>query len=370
MRKIRVLHSLVRVGSGGVEQRRLLLAKYLDPSKYEQAIICTDVYGELVDKFASLGVKVYVVGIFANPFDFNVHRNAISVIKDFKPDIIHGAVFEGVNIAAVSGFISRVPVIIIEETSHPLQRSWKGKCLFKMYSMLSKKVIAVSPPVREYLINNNRISSNKVCLINNAVDFNFDSSLPFRKKIRSQLGIKDNEILIGSVGRLEDKVKNFSIVIDALKLIRDINPLVKLVIVGDGDDYDSLVQKAIDSDLIESILFTGYDVDVHKYYAAMDIFCLASITESFGLVLVEAMLAKLPIVATNVGGIPYVVDNHESGILVEPLCVYSLVDALSELINNPNEMLRMGSNGKMRAEIFFSPERYANEVQKLYESLV
>ena len=93
MGKIRVLHCLQTIDSGGVEQRRLLLAKYLDPEVYEQAIVCTKAIGGIPNQLEAAGCKVFPVGQLNHPFDFKTHINVLNVIKEFKPYIIHGAVF-------------------------------------------------------------------------------------------------------------------------------------------------------------------------------------------------------------------------------------------------------------------------------------
>ena len=139
--KIRVLHCLESISSGGVEQRRLMLAKYLDSKKYKQAIVCTQALGVIPSQLKEAGCEVYPVGVLSHSFDIKAHINLIKVIREFKPHIIHGAVFEGVTMAAIGGTLSRVPIIIAEETSIPTNRSKKATLFLKYLSLLCDKVV-------------------------------------------------------------------------------------------------------------------------------------------------------------------------------------------------------------------------------------
>ena len=101
----------------------------------------------------------------------------------------------------------------------------------------------------------------------------------------------------------------------------------------------------------------------------MDIFCLPSRREAFGLVLAEAMMAKLAVVATEVGGIPYVVDNNETGFLVEPMNIDALTLKLKCLIDNKELRMQFGQNGYKKAVSEFSEIRYCQDVEQLYINL-
>jgi len=165
MRKIRVLHCLQRIDSGGVEQRRLSLVRGLDSSIYDQKIVCTSAVGGLPELIRSAGCEIIEVGEFEKVFDFKRVSAALDVVRSFKLDIIHGAVFEGVALAVTAGFLGRVPVIIGEETSDPQNRSWKGSLLYRFYSGFTHHMVAVSPATEEYLCSKIRLPRKKVTTI-------------------------------------------------------------------------------------------------------------------------------------------------------------------------------------------------------------
>jgi glycosyltransferase involved in cell wall biosynthesis len=369
MTKLRVLHCLETVGSGGVEQRRLLLAQRLDKARYEQALICTKSIGGLPEQFATAGVLPREIGVFRNIFDNERYAKALKFIREFKPDIIHGAVYEGVAVAALAGRWARVPIIIGEETSDPSNRRLQGHLLFRALASLTHNMVAVSPAVQDYLVRTIRLPASKVTLINNGVVESVPASAGQKQALRAALGVEAEDFIIGSCGRLLDEHKRFSDLIRAFAKVREQCPKTKLLIVGDGPDEAMLRALARQVGVEERVLFTGYQGDTRPYYEIMDIFALASAREAFGLVLVEAMFSHLPVVATHVGGIPSIVDAGETGYLVDPANPTELAAKLIALINDAPRRKSMGETGLLRARARFGADRYVRQVDELYQRL-
>lgn len=367
---IRVLNIVDTINSGGVERRRLSMAKLLDKSKFELKIICTNAVGEFPDEFKKLNVELFEIGDLKSIFDYKQHKKVIQIIDTFKPHIIHGAVFEGVTLAAINGFYKRVPIIIIEETSDPQNRRWRGNLLMKFFAALSDKVIGVSPASTNYLIQKLRINPKKVVLINNGVALPKYSDEESKKQLKKQLNIKDDEIVIGSIGRMDsDATKRFSDLIKAIAILNKNEISVKLVLVGDGREKANYEQLVKELSLENNVIFTGYQNDVNSFYSIFDIFSLVSSHESFGLVLVEAMLHKIPIVAAKVGGMQYIVDNNLTGFLVNKYDVDAIAKKLELLCNNKNLRIKFGNSGYEKAMQNYTEQHYVSNIQNLYSLL-
>src|SRR5271170_3504237 len=150
MNKLRLLHCVETVGSGGVERLKLLKANQLDKGRYEQALICTQGILALPAEFARARCRLHEIGVFRGIFDRERYARAIKVVREFKPHIIHGAVYEGVAVAALVGRVAGVPVIIGEETSDPVGRSWRGHLLYRGLVSLTHHMVAVSASVEDY----------------------------------------------------------------------------------------------------------------------------------------------------------------------------------------------------------------------------
>lgn len=369
-RRIRVLHTLGWVASGGVEQRRLVLASGLPKDKYEHVILTQETAGGLPDLLRAEGWKIHEIGNAPHILSPSWHQRAYEIAREFQPDIIHGAVYEGVGLANILGWRLPKAKVISEETSDPTNRSWRGNVLLQLLCLRSSAVIGVSPSVADYLRNIAHIPARKVKLINNAVLPAPNLTLSQLQEYRQSLGLKDTDFVIGSVGRVFDEYKRFSDLIRALKILHDQGFVqAKLLIIGGGPDEQVLANLAAEFGLTKSVIFAGYQAEARHYYPLMDIFALASIREAFGLVLVEAMLAQVPVIATSVGGMPYVLDQGKSGILVPPNSPQDFAKAIFSLYRNPLQCQKIAEAGRMRAELEFSAERYCNEIDALYESL-
>lgn len=368
---IRVLTILETIGSGGVERRRLSLAKLLDKTEFELKIICTHIVGDIANEIEQQGTEVISIGNFDSPFHYKQHKKVQKIIDDFKPHILHGAVFEGVTMAAVNGFLKKVPVVIIEETSDPQNRTWKGNLLMKIFSTVADKVIGVSPAATHYLLNTIGLSSQKVQLINNGVALPRLVSDEEKIALKQKLQIKDNEIVIGSVGRmLMDSHKRFSDLIKAFHRLVAIGLPVKLILVGDGPVKKQYEQLVNDLGLSDKVVFVGYQGDTALYYSIFDVFTIVSAYEAFGLVLAEAMLHKLPVVATKVGGMQYIVDDKQTGFLVERFNVEAIAEKLQLLCSDSELRKKMGIKGFEKAMREYTEERYVSDVAKLYKEIL
>lgn len=370
MSKIRVLHCLETVGSGGVEQRRLLLAKYLNSDVYEQAIICTKAVGALPSQLEDVGCSIFPVGSLNHPFDVKTHLKVLKVIKEFRPHIIHGAVFEGVTMASICGSLSRVPIIIGEETSDPTNRSSKANLLMKSFSLLTHRMVGVSPAAYSYLVNTIKVDKKKAVLINNGVEPSAEISDVQKKVLRERFGLGTDNFVIGFVGRLFDGYKRVSDLINAFASVVDMHPMARLLIIGDGPDKEKLIKLAKRLSIADKIVFAGYQSDTRPFYSIMNLFVLPSLNESFGLVLVEAMFAKVPVVASRVGGIPYIVKEKSTGLLFTPKDIVSLSRHIQYMIENPSIAVDMGKQGYEVAMKDFSAHRYVRDVDQFYQSLI
>lgn len=366
---IRLLHIQETIGSGGVERLRLSLSKLIDKNSFQLKIICTNSGGQLKTEIENQGVEVIEIGKFSGIFDLKNHLKVQKIISNYKPHIIHGAVFEGVTMAAVNGFLKKVPVIIIEETSDPKNRSWLGNILMKLFCKLSDVVIGVSPGVIEYLEKKLNLPQRKIKLINNGVAIPRKIEANEIKTLKETLGIASNEIVIGSVGRMQlDEHKRFSDLIKAFAILCEKHSNLKLLLVGSGKELANYKKLAIELKIEKNIVFTGYQSDVAAYYSMMDVFTLVSGYEAFGLVLAEAMLSKLPIVATNVGGMKYIVEDSKTGFLVDRYNVNEIAQKLEQLCTDKKLRSQFGNNGYTKAICDYTEQRYVEEIILLYKN--
>lgn len=368
--KIRVLHCMETIASGGVEQLRYNLAKYIDANRFEQKIVCTHAVGVLPARFEALGVEVIPIGSLTSPFRLGQYRKVLKVIRAYKPHIVHGAVIEGITLGAVAGTWARVPGIIIEETSDPVDRNWGGNLLMRIHGRLSDKVVAVSEASGRYIRSVVKVKEPKLQVIMNAVDRPLRPDAAATEALKTALGIQPGDWVVGSVGRLFDDHKKVSDLLRATALLKTGCPGIKLLIVGDGKDAGALKALSGELGIADRVVFAGYQGDTAPYYACMDMFALASQREAFGLVLVEAMFFGLPVVATAVGGVLDVVVDGVTGLLVGKNDPAALAEAIHALYADPGRSAALGRAGLRRAESEFDIPLYIRKISQLYTDLV
>ena len=366
---IRVLHIMSTVTGGGVERRRLSLAKAFKGTNIQMKLVGTFKSGNIAEQIEENGVEIIEIGDFNGPFHWEKHKKIQKIIDDFKPHIIHGAVYEGVTMAAINGFIKKVPIIILEETSDPQNRSSKADFLLRIFSFAADKFIAIAPNVADYLRNTAKVSEKKVITINNGVEIPRTVSDLEVQNLKNLYDIKQDDFVIGTIGRLFNDHKKITDIIEAIHLLKDFENL-KLLIVGSGKDEEFIKQKVIELGVQEKVIFAGYQFDTAPFYQLMDVFCIASQREGFGLVAAEAMLHKLPVIATRVGGLQNVVVDGETGILIQPHQPQEIADAIKKLYGSSNLVKEYSGNGYNRAMQNYTEERYVNDVIALYRELL
>jgi L-malate glycosyltransferase len=369
-RAIKVLHCLETIGPGGVEQRRLSMARYLNAEHYQQALTCSKVIGDFDKRLLENKVAVTQLGVMGSPFNFSYYKKLFAAVRTFRPTIIHGAVFEGVISAVVAGILCRVPIIVIEETSDPANRSWRGHFLFRCLAIFAHAVVATSPAVYHYITAVAKVPVRKVHLLLNGVEPPIVSSEGDINNLKKSLGISSTDFVIGSVGRMVDDHKLFSVLIKSFNLFHKSYPQAKLLLIGDGRDKDTLIQLTNHLELTKAVIFAGHQQNVNLFYSVMNVFALVPAREGFGMAAVEAMFFKLPVVATRVGGLQEIVVENETGILVNPHDEEGIIDAFNRVYCNAMMAKTMGDAGYARAMKKYTAKRYVNDVDILYSSLL
>lgn len=363
---IRVLHCIETIASGGVEQVRLTLVRGLPKDQFEHRIICTWAGGAIAQALQQEGVEVIPIGSFRHPVEWARHAQVLAVIREFKPHIIHGAVFEGMSMAAIAGTIGRVPVRILEETSEPTTRSAKAIYLQRVLVYMSDCIIGISPSVCQFLREKAKIPNQKIKLVFNGVPIpDPDQRSPLT---RASLGIQEEDFVLLAVGRVYNEVKRFSDILEAMALLS--NASIKLLVIGEGPDSDYLNELAAHLGVSDCYLPLGYQAKPGDYFGLGDVLIVPSAHEGFGLVAAEGMMHGLPILASKVGGLKDIVVDGETGWLTPSKNHRLLAEKIQWMIDHPLERKVMGEKGRLRAGQFFSAAGYVGEVKALYLELL
>jgi len=197
---------------------------------------------------------------------------------------------------------------------------------------------------------------------------------PPSPQLCSELGLTADDRVLLVVSRLTPW-KGHMTLLEAVARLVDSWPRLKLVVVGEvafweADYEQQLKQRAAELGLIDHVIWTGLRSDVPELLRLCDIFVLPSVGEPFGRVIIEAMATGRPVVATESGGVPEVVVDGQTGLLVPPEDAQSLAGAIRTLLADGQRAQQMGVNGLARARQLFSADRVAQQVQELYQRIL
>src|SRR5690606_37146156 len=231
--------------------------------------------------------------------------------------------------------------------------------VFSVVYRSTDKVICVSQSVKDHLVKTGEIPVEKGVVIYNPVSFL--KGMNFGKDSNH-----DKFFNMVYVGRLE-KVKNVDTLLRAFSQLE--NEQLRLTLVGDGRERENLENLVRELELSDKVSFEGFQSDPGKYLSAADLYVLPSYSEGFGIAAVEAMFLKVPVLATNVGGIPEFIKDGENGWLFDPKSLEELVSKLEEILSlNTESRNAIGIKGYEAVNERFKIENYIENLQKLYES--
>ena len=189
--------------------------------------------------------------------------------------------------------------------------------------------------------------------------------------LRSKLGLTEDERVILAVGRLSKEKAQIDL-LRAFKILNDTHSQInaRLVIVGDGPERDALVTATASLGLVDRVLFAGQTTNVQTYYAAADVLVNPSHSEGSPYVLLEAMSAGLPIVATEVGGVPEMVTNNETALLVPARDPQAMADAIARILNDEGLASSLIETAGKLVVSRFSPAAYVRALSEVYRDVI
>jgi len=242
----------------------------------------------------------------------------------------------------------------------------------RIYSQLDRgslraatRVFTVSESFKRQLVERG-VKSSRIEVVQNAVNLTWANGVRAldREAIRAGLGIEPDERVLLAIGRMSLEKRHIDL-IEAYHQLRRQNRRVRLILVGDGPERGRLEASAG-----EGVIFTGQIQDTAQYYAVSDLMVLPSLTEGSPNVLLEAMAAGVPSVATRVGGIPEIITDGENAVLTPPSDPAALARAIGELLDDPDRRARLVANARRAIEARHTSETRARELIGRYRALI
>jgi sugar transferase (PEP-CTERM/EpsH1 system associated) len=342
-----VVHLIYRFDFGGLETLVAECINRMPAQQYRHAVVCLTGYTEFSRKISRPDVEI--VALDKPPgLGLATHFKLWKLLRRLKPAVLHSynlAAVEYACTAALAGVPVRVHAEHGRDAGDPHGLNRKHNLLRRGVTPFIDRYVPVSDDLQRWLRQVVGVPDAKTLMIANGVD-----TERFRP---SQRASQRNEFVIGTVGRIQD-VKNQSGLIDAFILLRAMLPghrdRLRLSIVGDGPLLGMITEKVRAAGLQDVVRLPGSRTDIAELLSGFDVFALPSIAEGTPVTILEAMACGLPVVASRVGGIPEVVEQQATGLLVPPSDALALAEALAVYVQDPQLAARHGAAGRVRVE--------------------
>jgi glycosyltransferase involved in cell wall biosynthesis len=287
---------------------------------------------------------------------------AIAVLhRRLRPHVVHWHAARAHALGTLAAFIAPGPVrVLSRRVDFPVRRSPGSRLL---YAFPPEGIAAISDGVRDALLRSG-VDAARIRVVPSGIDFAPFETTFDRASIRTRFGIPEGVVLALNVAALAPH-KAQADLLDAAARLRARFPMLRIWIAGEGPLRETLLRRHQALGLGETVRFLGFRDDVEDLLRAADLFCISSHLEGMGTSILDAMAAGLAVVATRTGGIPEVVSDGETGILVPPGDPTALAGALEKLGRDPSLRAALGAAGRSRVRAY-SADRTAELTREVY----
>ncbi len=351
---------------GGAEEMVLNLVRHLPP-RFEPMVACIHQAGPIGEEIRRTGVPFSVLGLtpgLSRPLDVLHLGNALRALA---PTIVHTFLLTGSLYGRFAAMMTGVPIVIgtevnVYENKKPIHARFE-----RWLMQGTDAVIASAESVKQHYVAQVGADPGKVEVIYNAVDWAQLQTTMTRAEFRQSVGVPVDAPAAGIIARLTEQ-KAHRVLFEAMAQ-PELSAL-HLIVVGDGELRDDLRSRVEALGLERRVHFLGARRDLGNILAAIDIFAMPSFWEGLPLSMVLAMGAGLPVVASRVAGIPEVVSDGVSGVLVDAGNSGQLADALARLVGDSGERARLGEAARAFVLPRFGIDGYVASVTGLYDRLL
>ncbi|MFX0135719.1 MAG: glycosyltransferase family 4 protein [Candidatus Hodarchaeota archaeon] len=365
-KKIKVMQVTHDLSFGGLQRIVVDICTNIDKSIFDISVCCLRDLGEFTEELKTNSIRVFKVPPKANSkTDYFSFLKLYKILRREFVDILHTHNTQPFVEGTIAGKIAGIPSII--HTDHARQWPDKKRYMFAEWflSHFVNKIVAVSENVKQDLITYEKINPQKITIILNGINGqnnNLKMGVIERKKA---LRIENYSPILGLGVRLTYQ-KGITYLLKAMPEIIKHFPRALLLIIGGGELRQNLEDEACSLGICRNVRFLGPRLDMKDIIQLLDIYVLPSLWEGLPLVVLEAMAAKKPIVATAVGGTPTAIIHGESGILVPAKEPTALTEAILNILKNSTLAKSLSKNAYRRFTEQFSVERMVSNYQSLY----
>ena len=372
----RVVFLIDSLGMGGAESLMVPYLRHLDPARYEPIVCVFSVRdgNPLAHRIRALGIPVDRVPV-QRLLDPRGLPRLLRYLRIRRPALLHCQLELAPTLGSVAARLLGIPCVAslhtMDDPPRTARSRWRQAVMWWALRRFCHRVIAVSEAVRSYHVRKGHVTPASVVTLHNGIDVAaFRPEDPRELAVtRSSLGVPPGARIILTVAVLRPS-KGIQHLIDALPGILAAVPNAHLLIVGEGAYSGTLRTLAAQRGVTSHVTFAGLRHDVPRLMQLGELFILPSLNDALPTVLMEAMAACKPVVATNVGGIAEIVRDGDTGLLVPPGCPAELGEACVRLLERPECALAMGRRGRQVVASSFEVRQQVALLADLYDGLL
>lgn len=363
-----VAHVLLSLDLGGLERLVVDLVREGRRQGQRVAIVCLERPGTLADEAERAGAKVLCMG---KPPGLcpRIVKSLVRVFRELKPDVIHTHQIGALVYAGPAARGACRPVVVHTEHGKHYAARRRTRWLGRLASHYAQRFFCVSRNIAEEVISFRVAPEWKITVAPNGIDIAKFQNAGAGAEARRELGIPPAAPVVGAVGRLNE-IKRQDLLIRAFARLKLRYEEAHLLLVGDGPKRAELEQLASELLSVDCIHFIGYQAAPERFLQAMDVMALTSRSEGMPLAVLEAWAARVPVVATRVGGVPELIADEQTGLLVEFGDVPGLASAIERLLNEESLARQVRTAAGTRVTEQFSLEQMAAFYQRHYSELL
>lgn len=371
---MKVLWIIDGLGPGGAESLMVPLLSSLKECNVHSRVCVLQVRSgnPIGDELKKLGVPVDLLPIknLRNPLDI---FRLMNYIRQHKPDVIHTQLETSDALGTIAARLLHIPSVstlhTLEQHGTRKRKRWRNALRWNSLNMFARRVIAVSDVAHRHYISLG-FRSEKLITLYNGIDLK-----KFRTETEATLnkndifGVPNESTVLTTVAVLREP-KGIQYLLHALPAIIEKVPNLYYAVIGDGPYRQNLEQLSSTLGIRERVLFMGYRSDIPEILAASDLFVLPTLVEALPTVLFEAMAAGVPVIVSNVGGVPEIVEHDVNGLLIPPADSTVLATACLRLLLDEALCNRLTTAARATVANRFDVRQQAGRLIALYDQMV
>lgn len=381
MKRFRVAHVITRLCRGGAQENTFHSVRLANRERYEVDLISGPTFGDegsIEDTVRAAGIEIvrvpHLVRRVAPVSDLLALRELQRLFKTRRYDIVHTHTSKAGFLGRLAAQQAGVPIVVHTPHGNIFDgyfNRWTTRLFIGMERHAARyadRIIELTAGGVEAHLKQGIGYREQFEVIFSGIDLApFDAACAHREKTRRALGCREDTFLVGAVGRLEP-IKGFAYFVEAARIAAGRLPKAQFMLAGQGSLEQEL--RVLSAPLGDRFRMLGPRDDVPDFMAALDVFVLASLNEGMGRVLLEAGAAGVASVATRVGGVPDIVEDGLTGLLVAPRDPEAIAGAICTLAADGARRRAMGEAARAKMAPGYGLERMQEKIEALYEALI